>query len=99
MKKLKWFCYEPRRFCCVLSGHDRRRNFIYNTSRVETLYDAYWAFVFGNATKVTILSTRTKKVVKVFNSKSEWIDFWNAKYGERCHYCIWHDRVPVAGGR
>lgn len=90
------FLFKPlkRKFFCILSGETRKRNFIFNTSQLETLYDAYWAFVFGNATKVTVLSSKTKKVVKVFNSIDDWKDFWSTKYGE-ANYMVWHDQVKV----
>lgn len=65
----------------------------YQNLRTEAMYDAYWAFVFSNATRVRILSARDrKKVFATFNSINDWKEMWVKLYGWNANYMVWYDR-------
>ena len=86
-------CFKTKqRWCVVLSGTNKKLRFIYNDLIHESALDIYWAFSFAGATSAKVLSTKTKKVVKEFNSLDEWHAFWDAKY-PGANYFVFANRV------
>ena len=80
------------KYYLIISGKGITRHIIANTRKLESMYDAYWAFIFGNATKVQVCSYRTRKVFKVFNNLQDWKAHWIESYGEHANYMVWRDR-------
>ena len=66
----------------------------YQHEHVESMYDAYWAFIISNAVRVRIRSARDKhhKIYREFNSLADWKKCWNERYGEHANYMVWRDR-------
>lgn len=66
----------------------------YQTSRVEAMYDAYWAFIFSDATRVRIRSARDRhhKIFVEFTSVADWKKEWIRIFGEGAQYKVWYDR-------
>ena len=80
------------KYYLIISGNGIARHIIANTCKLECMYDAYWAFVFGNACKVQVVSYKSKKVFKTFNSVAEWKEYWKHSYGEHANYWVFADR-------
>lgn len=86
------FIRPKNKYYLIISGKGIDRHIIANVCKLETMYDAYWAFIFGKASKVQVCSYRTKKVFKVFNNLKEWEEHWAASYGEGARYWVFADR-------
>jgi hypothetical protein len=86
------FIMPKNKYYLIISGKGISRHFIPNIRKLETMYDAYWAFVFGKATKIQVCSYRTKKVFKIFNNLNEWKEHWVESYGEHANYWVFADR-------
>jgi hypothetical protein len=81
-----------QRWCIVLAGTNNKLRFLYNNSIHEAALDIYWAFRFAGATSAKVLSSKSKQVVRQFDSLKEWCDFWDAKY-PGANYFVFADRV------
>lgn len=72
----------------------KNRVFYYNINKIEIMLDAYWAFEFMDAEKVTIRSTkfRNREILKTFNNIEEWENEWFDMFGEGAQYFVFADR-------
>lgn len=87
------FHFPKNKYQLILSGKHAERRMLYNTSSVESMLDAYWAFIFGKATAVKVLSIRKgRKVFRTFNSLNEWKEEWVKLFGPYANYCVFADR-------
>lgn len=77
----------------IIAGKKISRRMLYNVSSTETMLDAYWAFAFGNASSVKVLSIRKgRKVFKTFNSLTEWETEWVNLFGPCANYFVFANR-------
>lgn len=60
----------------------------------EAMLDAYWAFIFSNATSVKVRSTRDRHhtIYHEFKSVKQWEKAWKFEFGENANYFVWRDR-------
>ena len=84
------------RFVAYVSGSDVKRHFLYNSSRTEMQLDIMWAFMYGNATKVSIANLKnSRKAFKTFNSLAEVQEEWEKVLGKSAHYMVWYNRIKT----
>lgn len=82
------------KYVAYVSGTNLKRKLIYNTSASEMMLDAYWAFVFGNASGIKIGSIRKgRKVFRTFNSLEEWKEEWIKLFGPYANYFVLAERM------
>ena len=85
---------KTNKYVVYVSGKNLKRKFIYNDSVSEMMLDAYWAFVFGNASGVKIGSIRKgRKVFRTFNSLEEWKAEWTKLFGSYANYFVLAERM------
>ena len=65
----------------------------YQVAKYDAMLDAYWAFVFSNATRVRIRSAKDRhhKIYRTFNNLSDWQKEWKELFGEG-RYWAFHNR-------
>ena len=87
------FYFPKNKYQIIISGKNTKRRMLYNNSSLETMLDAYWAFIFGNAKAIKVLSIRKgRKVFKTFNSLNEWEEEWSNLFGPSANYFVFADR-------
>lgn len=70
----------------------RKRVFYYSHYKTDAMLDAYWAFEFAGAEKVTIMRCKGHKIMKEYHNLSEWKVSWDNMFGENARYMVWSDR-------
>lgn len=92
----KWKFWK-RRYMIIVKrkkeSEKKNKVFYYNLDRTEIMLDAYWAFIFMDAEKVTIRSTKhRKKILRTFNNVEEWKNEWTNMFGPNARYFVWKNR-------